>query len=447
MVETEQIFPENSGCVWQAVSGGQSGWNDQDPRARQQEAVLDFFRRANARPPLSVLMRDAVEMVTEVIEADLGGVGVVVTDEEVPSLTLTIGTSGRQSDGDAPVVHKSLLDDDDSMAVHALKTASTVVATDLKEEERFTDAHLLERGIVSALAVPLHLNQEPFGLLGVYSKRRREFTRDEIHFAETIAYQLISSIVQMKAEHELRQQREFVSKLLEGLDAMVLQLDAEGKLLDINRACRELTGFSIEEVIEEPFCSVFVPPKDVELFQEIFRGIARNTSPRRFDSRRFESRLLTKDGSLRNVSWSLSVLYGCDKAPRSIVLTGIDQTELFALQRESLLSADPPGEKQDVEKRTSPRNVFHYEQLIAPIYGGVIPTQKNFFKVTCENISAGGISFLLDERPDYQSLVVALGQGSAVRYLTARVAHVVEKQQGDKKLYVVGCRFSGRIYL
>jgi len=489
MVETERICPESTGSVQQMLSGVETSWAKLDSRSRQQEAVLAFGRRANARPPMSVLMQDAVTIVKEVIEADLGGVGLVVSNGTAPILNLTIAS--REGGGEAaePAVHNSLLDATDSMATYALKDASSVQVEDLPSEQRCTDHFLLRLGVRGALTVPLHLNQEPFGTLGVYSKQLRKFTRDEVRFAETIAYQLISSIVQTKAENELQRQRQFISKLLDSVDAIVLELDAEGKLTDMNRASRDLTGFSVEEVRQKHFCNVFVVPKEIELLQEVLRSVAKEKSPRRF-----ESSLLTKDGTQRSISWSLSVLCDRERTLQAIVLAGTDRTELVQMQEDlertraragktgdaleelrkeketerdqTAMSESKPGDApadgqadrpstppdaasglQGIEQRSSPRQSYQYQQLIAPVYGGSIPSRKSFFEVTCEDISAGGIAFLLDQRPDFKDLVVALGQDSGVKYLSARVARVVEKQRDGKTTYMVGCQFSGRVYL
>jgi hypothetical protein len=85
--------------------------------------------------------------------------------------------------------------------------------------------------------------------------------------------------------------------------------------------------------------------------------------------------------------------------------------------------------------------------MIAPIIAGVIPSHKNFFEVACRDISAGGIAFVLDNPPDFQSLVVALGNPPSVSYFSARVVRVADTVHEGKPAYLVGCQFTGRIHL
>lgn len=462
-----------------------------DPRARQQAAVLAFGSRTNARPQLSVLMQDAVVLVAEILQANLTGVGEVVADGRTLTLTIAaIGTEGRPVD---PVVHKSSLDAVDSMAAYALNAASPIVTSELAAEKRFTDVFLRRLRVVSAMTVPLHLGEEPFGSLGVYSRQQREFTQDDVHFAETIAHLLTSSVARVKAEEALQQQRAFTSTVLETVDSLVLVLNAESKLVRMNRACEATAGFSIGEVRDKPFCNVFVVPEEIEMFQGIFRSTVSDKLPCQF-----EGSLLTKDGNRRSISWSLKVICDEHESVQSIMLAGTDRTEQLDAQRElehtrkvaaettrslgelrqeiaaqgyfgdrriaSLIGipgeetsgADdgethqpfqPAGGSSGKDRRTSPRETYQYYQSIAPIHGGVIPSPNRFFAVACEDISAGGVAFCLDEAPDFEDLVVALGQSPALSYFTARIVRVVERVRDRKKVYLVGCRFTGRVYL
>ena len=54
-------------------------------------------------------------------------------------------------------------------------------------EKRFTDLFLRKLGVRSALNVPLHLNTEACGVLGLYRKEHRPFTPDDLAKIEDIA--------------------------------------------------------------------------------------------------------------------------------------------------------------------------------------------------------------------------------------------------------------------
>jgi len=392
-------------------------------------------------------MQDAVALLAKIFGADLGGIGRVVDGGK--ELMQTVSATNHQGAAANRRVQQSILSPENSMAGYALDVASPLVASDLVDEQRFCDLFLRKLGVQSALTVPLHINAEPFGTLGIYCKRPRQFSSDDIGFAETIAHLVTASAGRIQAEEELREQREFASTMMELVDSMVLILDVEGRVTKMNPACRQVTGFAIEVVREKLFCDVFVVPEEIDNVHGVLRRAVRDREPIAI-----ESQLLTKNGTKRRVSWSLKVT--CDEAnnPQSIVLTG---TELPGDAAWDGAAGKEPGEARrqfqpvdgpaDDERRTSPRCTYRYSQSVAPMYDRVLPSPDEFFKVTCEDISAGGISFYLDQAPKFESLVVALGTPPKVTYFAADVVRIVEKELDGRKMHLVGCRFTGRISL
>ncbi|HEX5444085.1 MAG TPA: GGDEF domain-containing protein [Pirellulales bacterium] len=86
-------------------------------------------------------------------------------------------------------------------------------------------------------------------------------------------------------------------------------------------------------------------------------------------------------------------------------------------------------------------------QRVAPYGGGgELPDEAAFHEVRCHDLSAGGISFLCAEPPDSQSLVVQLGKGPNVRYMIARVAHIVAVGESAEARFRVGCSFIERLH-
>jgi len=407
------------------------------------------------------------------------------------------------------------------MAGAALATAQPVIVEKLGAEKQFADLALRKLDIVSALTVPLHVDNKPFGTLGVYTTQERALAKRDVCFAETIAHMLTNSIARSRTEQQLSDHRKRTSTILKIIESLVFELDSEFKLVSMNRACRDATGFTLREIVGKPFSSVFVIPEELDLVQGILRSSVRDRA-----ICEFESSLLTNDGEQRRVAWSLSVLRDDDGTPKSILLTGTDRTELadaqLRLEKAEALAQQaatqlqelrqevaeqvktsgrpavvdgrpegPPADGEDTsgpdgsnpvqedepanttrrepapetddtpspsmirlpngslgpEARTSVRRSFHYKQLIAPMYGSVIPSRKEFFQVRCENISAGGFAFYIEREPDFEHLIVALGQGTALTYFSARIVRVMKKDVDGEELHLVGCRFSGRIHL
>ena len=109
--------------------------------------------------------------------------------------------------------------------------------------------------------------------------------------------------------------------------------------------------------------------------------------------------------------------------------------ELFAdPQPSSADGADrPPSEFKDDPSSdrlagilTGARVPFRVEQRIAPLVDDRLPGPSEFSPVVCHDLSTSGVAFLLPNRPDFTSIVFAMGDSSAVKYIKARVVHCTD---------------------
>jgi PAS domain S-box-containing protein len=246
-----------------------------------------------------------------------------------------------------------------------------------------------------------------------------------------------------------------VKALFDTLDAAVLKLSADGRIETINSACRDLTGFELSAIKGRHVCDAFVPPEDRAQVVEHLSNVLRHVS-----HIRFESRLVTRQGTYRHFRWSGSAVVGNGSAETYVVLTGIDFTsEREALTRlshaESLLTrykrqlaereaAKFAGRESGIDRRNATRRSYPYEQSVAPIYEHKLPPREAFQRVRCHNISSRGISFLSEVPPDYEELVIGLGHGNFLTYLTGRVIHVTISKVDGREVYIVGSAFAGR---
>ena len=107
------------------------------------------------------------------------------------------------------------------------------------------------------------------------------------------------------------------------------------------------------------------------------------------------------------------------------------------------------GEKTGtpIDRRGQPRRPFPTNQFIAPYLNGKLPTREMFQQVLCHDISSGGFSFLLDQPPEFDSIIVALGMPPNVTYLTGRIVHTRNNSPNGESMFLVGCRFLSRVEL
>jgi PAS domain S-box-containing protein len=130
-------------------------------------------------------------------------------------------------------------------------------------------------------------------------------------------------ITELKQVQEaLQEERNVVSAIFDTVGALVIVLDREGRIVRFNRACEQMTGYSIEESATKFVWDLFVVPEDSAEFRRLFLEI-RDTMSRT----EYESRWVTRDGRTRIIAWSAAVLLGTKQTPTYIIASGIDVTD------------------------------------------------------------------------------------------------------------------------
>ena len=103
-------------------------------------------------------------------------------------------------------------------------------------------------------------------------------------------------------------------------DLLVMVLDREGRILQFNRTCQDLTGYSLEEVKgRRPWEFLPVPEDRASVkirFEEALKGRAMQG----------ETHLLTKRGQRRLIAWS-TVSVNDGRTVNYVIRTGVDVTE------------------------------------------------------------------------------------------------------------------------
>jgi GAF domain-containing protein len=500
--------PAASGDSWSVPASLGNGEEPVDRGTREQSALLALARHANTQPAIDLLVQDAGAAVAEVLKADVYGVGEVL--DGGAEMEFTLAGTGPDAAGAKRLSRRGPLDPTASIAAYALQADLPTIAPNVVQDARFTDLFVRQFGVVSALALPLRLGERALGVLAVFSKTARDFAREDIRFVETVGHLLTAAIARAKLEEETFRFRLFAEGALETIDCLVLKLDPQGNILDMNQACRRATGFDPAEVRNQPLVNVLAVAQEVEAIQEKLREVKRapavprdnlpeGAQPDNPDAvLRFESQLLTKSGERRQVAWSLRALRDQAGTIDCLLMTGAHRTESLpaappigprrrraedvvtpaadrggssdAQGREDVAmpplrqDAEPPSANPDVpgtsllrcrrtptgvakDLRRSPRRTFRYHQRIAPIFGGQLPGEDDFFEVECEDISAGGIAFHLSRPPDFETLVIALGKPPRQSYVSAQVVRCVTTERDGVPGYLVGCSFTGKVSL
>jgi signal transduction histidine kinase/CheY-like chemotaxis protein len=151
------------------------------------------------------------------------------------SLTLRAGTGWRSG----TVGRTDPLGGTHTHEGYALATGEPVVVNDFRTEKRFPPGALLtEHGVRSSITVAIRTRGVSFGLLGVHTSRRREFTGDEVHFILSVASALGMAVERLMAEAQIQKLATFAQ--LNPNPA--LELAADGEINYFNEAAAQLAA-------------------------------------------------------------------------------------------------------------------------------------------------------------------------------------------------------------
>lgn len=133
---------------------------------------------------------------------------------------------------------------------------------------------------------------------------------------------------QRKVEEKLRKTMERYRFLFDDAPSINIILDDKGHILEMNKICREVLGYSGKETKKN--IRELIPDADEsKRFMRMFGRIKKEKLHKEI----MELNILSKDGSKKNISFiSGRLLTEPDDQTRNIYLTGIDLTELRGLE-------------------------------------------------------------------------------------------------------------------
>jgi len=120
---------------------------------------------------------------------------------------------------------------------------------------------------------------------------------------------------------QLRENRNFVEKVLDTSAALVVVLDTLWRIERINRACEQLGQYGCEEVVGRSFGTVFFLEQDRAVLQEISQRLSAGE-----EVCQHESLLVAKNGEHRYVAWSDTQIRNSRGEVTHIIATGVDIT-------------------------------------------------------------------------------------------------------------------------
>ena len=115
--------------------------------------------------------------------------------------------------------------------------------------------------------------------------------------------------------------------VIDAASCLICVFDHNDDLVLYNGTCERTTGFARAEV-GNAFLRTLVPPDEVDEYRAVAQALRRGRCPLHH-----ENHLLTKDGGLRRIAWTVTALPGDSGLRDYLVATGVDVTEKRAADR------------------------------------------------------------------------------------------------------------------
>ncbi len=128
-------------------------------------------------------------------------------------------------------------------------------------------------------------------------------------------------VARRRIESELTIERNFVSTVLDTVDALVAVFDPDGRIVRFNRACEQASGYDFSTLQRRYVWEKLIPIQDIPAAIVNFQQLRKGPFPTQF-----ENHWLRKDGALRRIAWSATALLDARGRPSFIIATGLDIT-------------------------------------------------------------------------------------------------------------------------
>ncbi len=164
----------------------------------------------------------------------------------------------------------------------------------------------------------------PFQLQTLTVLGRQVMTSIELNYSLRQMESIARS--RQRIESALTVERNFVSTVLDTVDALVAVFDTAGRIVRFNRACETASGYDFPTLVGRYLWDKLIPHSDVPAAIQNFDRLRAEGVPAAF-----ENQWLHRDGSLRRIAWSASPLVDDLGQVSFIIATGVDVT----IQREA----------------------------------------------------------------------------------------------------------------
>lgn len=302
-----------------------------------------------------------------------------------------------------------------------------------------------QRWIRSSICLPIRTTNRMLGFLRLESNIPGFYTQTEAErlfaFANQAAIAMKNAQLHERSRQEivnrvkeLKKERNFIATVLDTTNALVVVTDGAGKIIQFNRACEAVTGFTLAEVKNTNLADVLLIPRECQTVKTAIETLMAGQNPVKY-----ENQWQTKTGFPRLIAWSSTGLFDKHGNIDYIVSTGTDITEQKQTQaeREKLigeLEAFAHTVAHDLQEPLAP--IIGFADAIGHYYETLSETE---IKQNLEAIVKNGqkMSAIINELlllagvRQRQVELTPLDMNKIVAEVKQRLSYMLEKEQGQ----------------
>ncbi|NWF68920.1 MAG: PAS domain S-box protein [Chloroflexi bacterium] len=292
-----------------------------DFRVRQRDFLLEISRAITAHLDLSEVLRRVLNASVVMLSGEVGLIA-LQQDENLYRIQATLGVPDEL----LPALNQQL----DDLFTDSNGLRSEVINTRLQKM-----ALGINRSLRQSVAIPLIFANELLGLLVVFRAYREGFTPNDIQVLQSFADQAAIAVHNAQLYQKIDEERMRLAAILDQSADGVMILDANLHILRFNRALERMTGWRIEEALEQHQDDVFVWKRrdKGDLKDALASGWPLNTPP---DSPArmlyVEGDLLRRDGLALSVAIIYAPLLSSDGRLANIIANVRDITNFRQAQ-------------------------------------------------------------------------------------------------------------------
>jgi PAS domain S-box-containing protein len=278
--------------------------NTEDILHVQHDLTLSLSRESDLNPILKICLDAAIKV------SGMDSGGLYLLDDKTGNLNLMVhtGLSSEFVDSASKFVVNS------PSAVIVLK--GKPVYTQYPDLPINLPKSRSQENLMSIAIVPILFKNRVIACLNVASHHYELVPIQSRKGLETIASLIGGAIIRAKGERALRKSEREYKAIFENTGAASVILNDQGLIINANHEMEILSGYNLEEVENKMNWIEFIPQKELEMmltYQEA-RKKDSNSTPSRY-----ESRLIKKDGDIKNIMLTVDFIPGTNNRVASIL--------------------------------------------------------------------------------------------------------------------------------